>query len=663
MVMNQKSAFWKGVEYACYIFVATFPFINFAGFLYSGTSTRSVSLIALASFLGLLISFWLFSNQKNVLSIPKAPIILSLVIYMAFLFLSAIQGLNLSTSFWSVVTRTTGLWYLLNLGFFMLVLWQILIDQKRQMMMILTVVYSMTLYSILSLLGPEGIGIIFKDYPFDGFTFGNSTFAAMYIFGAFMLAVYYVIQSSDKKWWMYLLPIIIVINPNIINRDIWFGRLESGLVGEARASAFVIGLSVLGLLVVWGVSKIKNRKYKIITSYGLFCLGLMLMISSAFSLITPDGFLNKLYLSQATAVRPLVWASSLEAAKQRPFLGWGSENFERVFEKNYDNRILQQEYGNEAWLDRAHNVFVDLLVDNGFIGLIMYLLIYCVIILSLLYSVFKTKDKQDMILASVLLVYFPLHILELQTAFDTSISYIILALMTVLSGVIFERTVKNTKFVFVVKDSLKYVGAIILLLASTASISLGLFPLVNAQVANGDIREVGSSVKRLPLYPALFSSSVDKHSFVWRIMTDFQRGIGDNPAVLNDVKKVEGLKQEMIIFEKEYRDFLIENPTHFRGHLSLADVLIYYRLFGVDKLEEAQKTLDQAIVLVPQSPQPYWMKAVAYVYMGKFDLAREYANKGLALNPKIKQSQDIVDYVEKSAKTFPEIDLFFFKQI
>ncbi len=57
------------------------------------------------------------------------------------------------------------------------------------------------------------------------------------------------------------------------------------------------------------------------------------------------------------------------------------------------------------------------------------------------------------------------------------------------------------------------------------------------------------------------------------------------------------------------------------------------------------------------------MKAVAYVYMGKFDLAREYANKGLALNPKIKQSQDIVDYVEKSAKTFPEIDLFFFKQI
>ena len=57
------------------------------------------------------------------------------------------------------------------------------------------------------------------------------------------------------------------------------------------------------------------------------------------------------------------------------------------------------------------------------------------------------------------------------------------------------------------------------------------------------------------------------------------------------------------------------------------------------------------------------MKAVAYIYMRKFDLAREYAREGLALNPEIKQSQEIVEYVERSAKTFPEIDLFFFRQI
>ena len=73
--------------------------------------------------------------------------------------------------------------------------------------------------------------------------------------------------------------------------------------------------------------------------------------------------------------------------------------------------------------------------------------------------------------------------------------------------------------------------------------------------------------------------------------------------------------------------------------------------------------LDDAIKLVPQSPQPHWMKAVGYLYMKKFDLAREYAQKGLDLNPRVVQSREVVRYIDDSIKTFPEIDLFFFKQI
>ena len=117
------------------------------------------------------------------------------------------------------------------------------------------------------------------------------------------------------------------------------------------------------------------------------------------------------------------------------------------------------------------------------------------------------------------------------------------------------------------------------------------------------------------------------------------------------------------IFENGFRDYIKDNPNNFRAHLNLADILIYQMLFEVDKLAEAQEVLDTAIELVPQSPQPYWMKTVAYVYMQKFALAREYAKKGLELNPKIVQSQEIVKYVEDSIKTFPEIDLFFFRQI
>src|SRR3989344_8023640 len=107
--------------------------------------------------------------------------------------------------------------------------------------------------------------------------------------------------------------------------------------------------------------------------------------------------------------------------------GCGADNFQRVFEKYYDNRLLQSEYGNEAWFDRAHNVFIDQLVDNGFVGLLAYFAVYLVTILALIYTALNAAVKRDRIFAAVLVVYFTLHIAELQTAFDTSISYPMLA--------------------------------------------------------------------------------------------------------------------------------------------------------------------------------------------------------------------------------------------
>jgi tetratricopeptide (TPR) repeat protein len=182
-------------------------------------------------------------------------------------------------------------------------------------------------------------------------------------------------------------------------------------------------------------------------------------------------------------------------------------------------------------------------------------------------------------------------------------------------------------------------------------------------MANGAIRTVGSADGRILLYPALFGSPIDQQAFLWRTATDFERGIAKDPKVLEDPQKVEGLKKEIVIFENGYREYIKNNPTNFRAHLNLADVLIYQMLFQVNKLEEAQTVLDEAIILVPQSPQSYWMKAVAYIYMKKFALAREYAKKGLELNPQIKPSQAVVKYVEDSIRTFTEIDLLFFRQI
>ncbi len=560
----------------------------------------------------------------------------------------------------------TGIWYFLNLGLVMFVFWGISTNRDRQNRMILTIIISTALYSFLSFLGPEGLGFLFKNYTSDGFTFGNSTFAGMYIFATFLLSLYYLLQSISKKWWMYAIPVTLVINPYIINRQIWFGDFSNGFIGEARSSTYAVLISLVGLFFIWLISKIKDKTIRHRVAYFSFGVSLCVVAICAYSLLSPGGFLRKVYLNQSTAARPLVWEMSEKSIKQKPLLGFGADNFERVFEKNYDNRLLQDEYGKEAWFDRAHNIFIDQVVDNGILGLALYILVYIIVIFSLLYSALNSSDNTDRLFASILIVYFSMHFLELQTAFDTTVSYPLLAFMFVAAIVILGRTmasIKGKDSQFIVNSKIKYLISGVLIVFFSWSLLVGWFPILNAEITNGYIRKIGSPEKRIPSYKTLFGSPMDTHSFLWRTVTDFQRGIAQNPDILNDPQKVKLLKNELSIFEDSYKTYIKNNPNNFRARLGLADVLIYQRLFEEDKLKEAQEVLDAASALVPQSPQPYWMKAVGYIYMKKFDLARQYAKSGLALNPKIKESQKVVSYVEKSIKDFPDIDLFFFTQI
>ena len=86
-------------------------------------------------------------------------------------------------------------------------------------------------------------------------------------------------------------------------------------------------------------------------------------------------------------------------------------------------------------------------------------------------------------------------------------------------------------------------------------------------------------------------------------------------------------------------------------------------LFGVDKLNEADVILDEAIKISDKHPQPYWMKAVISLYRRDFAKARGYVQKAKDMNSDVVETQRLEKYIEESIKTFPEIELYFFNQI
>jgi len=640
-----------------YIFIALFPFINYMGHLYYGTTTRAENLFLLVEILAVIVGFALL-NRKNKLSFSWSPIGLSLLLFLIIMFISGINGVNFLDSFWSKATRMTGLFYFLHLGLFYLLFSSFFNNSNHINNFLRVFLISTGIFSIISLFSTS--------FHF----FGNSTFAAMYLYAAFLLSIYYVSTSEyiKNKWWRFFIPIIFIINPYLINRELWLGGLNIfknplDIIGEAQTSSIIMFFSIIILIGMFLISKIKRIKYRQIIIWSVVAIGLLLVSFASYSLVSSDGYLQKIYLKNASSARPIVWNLSKDAIKDRPLLGWGGDNFDRAFEDNYDNTLLENKNGPEPWFDRAHNIFIDQTIETGYTGMIIYILIYIVIIGSMLYVIFKSKEKSNQILASIIIVYTIGHFFELQTAFDTSISYIPVAIMLGLATIIFNRVYlyQNDKNkIYNIPVSARYILGSIFIGLFAYLLFVGTVPIIKAENINSQIRKVGTSEKRIPLYDGLFGSPVDKPAFIWRTSSDIQRGIAEVPVILENPQKVEGLKKEIEILIEEAEEYVGTHPDNYRMKLSLADLYIYQRLFNIDTLKEAQNVLDDAISLHPEIPQAYWMKSVAYLYMGKFSLAYEFAKKGYDLNPSIEQSQIIVDYIDRSIKTFPNIDLFYF---
>ncbi|MEZ4114025.1 MAG: hypothetical protein R3B65_01015 [Candidatus Paceibacterota bacterium] len=439
-IENKKGVFVTLLEYGMYGFFAIFPFFVFKSFLYQGSSSRFLLLSLVTALYAIGFGIYLF-NKKNKLSFWKSPILLVFGIYFVYLFISAILGADFSTSFWSRAERTSGLFYITHLAVFTLFLIQIVSQKESREKLLKVVLFTSAIYSFFSLLGPQGFNIIFKTNPYDGFLFGNSSFAAMYLLGAFLLSIYFLFSKTKKEinWYEYLLPFLIVLNPFLLNTRGGYTGISS-ILGGAKASSISLFISIGILLVIFLISKIKDIKIKKGLGIGVFSLSIIFLAFGIGSLLSDDGLVRRAYEKESTLARPLVWSLSKNAIQEKPLTGWGSDNFMIAYQENFDIRLLTEKYGNESWFDRAHNVVLDQTVEGGYIGVVLYFSLYLVLLLCLLYVLFKTKNKEDGALASVLITYFFIHILELQTAFDTTVSYAMVVLMVSLSVYLFNKT-------------------------------------------------------------------------------------------------------------------------------------------------------------------------------------------------------------------------------
>jgi len=90
-----------------------------------------------------------------------------------------------------------------------------------------------------------------------------------------------------------------------------------------------------------------------------------------------------------TQARAYIWPMALKGAAQRPIFGWGQENFNYIFNANYNPLMWNQ----EQWFDRAHSVYLDWLTASGGVGLAVYLSLYVLLFAAIWKSQLSAAEK------------------------------------------------------------------------------------------------------------------------------------------------------------------------------------------------------------------------------------------------------------------------------
>lgn len=345
-----------------------FPFITVKAFAW-----RIIVEIVFAAWLLLAL---LDANYR----LKKSAILYTVVSFLGVIALADLLGVLPIKSFWSNFERMEGFITLLHLGMFFLVIASVFkeIDWKKWWNTSLAASFLMVLYCLLQIIGLKTINQ--GGVRVDG-TFGNAIYLAVYMLFHIFIALLFMWRAwkNVALRWVYGLLIF----------------SQAFVLYYTATRGAILGL--LGGLLIIALFNIRNKEDRLIRQTSVATLiGLVILIGSFIALKDRDFVQNSPVLSRFSSLttediktqgRYFVWPMALEGVKERPLFGWGQENFNYVFNKNY----LPEMYRLEPWFDRAHNIFLDWAIAGGLLGLSSYLALYVV----LLFSIWKPARRPD----------------------------------------------------------------------------------------------------------------------------------------------------------------------------------------------------------------------------------------------------------------------------
>ncbi|MEK7596871.1 MAG: O-antigen ligase family protein [Patescibacteria group bacterium] len=312
-------------------------------------------------------SAWLLLSLRDASVRPRKSVILwAFVAFVAIIGLADVFGQGPWKSFWSNFERMEGYITTLHLFAYFLTAGSMLSTEKIWKRFLEWSLWSsllMSLYGLLQLMGKVTINQ--GGVRLDG-KFGNATYLAIYLIFNIFFAL--ILIYRDKKLWKSIVYGLIVLLHLVV---LYYTATRGAILG-------VIGGVLSSALIIFIFDR-HDKKMRVVAGS---VAGAIILIVLGFIMARDTAFVNDSpVLSRLGAIsindtktqaRAYIWPMAWKGFKEHPVLGRGQENFNYVFNANYDPRM----YAQEQWFDHTHNIILDWLVASGLLGLLAYLSLY-----------------------------------------------------------------------------------------------------------------------------------------------------------------------------------------------------------------------------------------------------------------------------------------------
>ncbi len=636
--------------------------------------------------------FYLYLALKYFKFWPKKTFLfLAVLFFLAVYFLASLRGVDFYLSFWGTLERGLGffglahffIWFLMlvsvfkidekNLNFafsssasasgkkdksFLKISQQGFFkkDFKNQPFSRRLIIFSVFVSAAISFLAIGqhffSLGDLLPQNTRSYSLIGNAGLLGSYLLFNVFFAIYLFLVSEKKIKWFWAAGIFVII-------------LALFLTGTRGAYlGLFLGFFVFLVMVAWRAPQKKWQRGAVAFLGIIMVLGGVLFWARQ-SAVVKNNFvfsrLSAISWQETTAQNRLIlWQSAWRAWQEKPFLGWGGENFEVAINKYFDPRLTFF----EAWYDRAHNFIFDYGVTLGYLGLFSYLLIMGLAFYQLLKQI-----KTDFFLAASFLALLTAYLVQNFFIFDSFVSYLMLFFVLAVidssnfllgpllslgkkakeeGALIFDeksRAWKNSNFSEKPKTlALPFYKKIILLFFGGflffVSYNFNLKPLLAAHYANKILSlETEQADEILPYFKEVLAlKPVRLDEIVYQVVLDYQEKINQNPALAQN--------EEFYNLAKEQLEKGIKRPSfELKNSLALAWLNLYFSGQNKARLADSLKLAQRVLKLAPGRKDGYLLLVAGYVLSGETEKAQQIVDLAISLNDKM--GEEIKKYYER----------------